>query len=308
MDAATRSIRRLAPVAHPAELVQSEIQLHGRRVHYLTAGDDGPVLLFLHGLGGSSATWTPVLQRLGGVARVIAPDLLGHGGSAAPDSGDYSPAGHATWLRDLLNALGLDRVTVVGHSFGGGVAMQFAYQYPERVQRLVLVASGGLGPEVSVALRAACLPGSAAVVRLLAAAAPSRLGAVARRVALGLGVADESVLNAVADGLASLADPGARQAFLCTVRFALGPSGQRLDARDYLHLLDSEQVLLVAGRGDNCIPFEHTVAAHHLLPGSRLVLLDTGHFPHREQSDTFANVLLSFLGATEVEMATAQAG
>lgn len=307
MDATT-SIRRLAPVRRPADVVERELELHGRRVRYLTAGDDGPVLLFLHGLGGSCATWTPVLERLGGVARVIAPDMLGHGGSAAPDSGDYSPAGHATWLRDLLNTLGLHQVTVVGHSFGGGVAMQFAYQYPERVERLVLVASGGLGPEVTVALRAACLPGSSAVVRLLAAAAPSRLGAVARRVALGLGVADEAVLDAVADGLASLADPGARQAFLHTVRFALGPSGQRLDARDYLHLLDAERVLLVAGRADNCIPHEHTVAAHRLLPGSRLVLLDTGHFPHREQAEAFSAVLTSFLQDTRSEAATAQAG
>lgn len=298
MPTTTRSSRRLASVTDPAGLVHRELRLHGRRVRYLAAGGEGPVLVLLHGLGGSSKTWRPVMGLLGGAARMIAPDLLGHGGSDAPGSGDYSPAGHATWLRDLLRALDLDRVTVVGHSFGGGVALQFAHQYPERVERLVLVASGGLGPEVSIVLRAACLPGSAAVVRLLAATAPTPLGALARRVAVGLGVADGTEIDALADGLAALADPAARAAFLHTVRFALAPSGQRLDARDRLHVLDAERVLVVAGRHDGCIPVGHSVAAHRMLPGSRLAVLEAGHFPHREQPELFTRELLEFLAAT----------
>src|SRR3954454_9332170 len=191
MSTSTSNVRRLEPVVPPAEVAQRELRLHGRRVRYLAAGDEGPVLVLVHGLGGSCATWHPVLDLLAGTGRVIAPDLLGHGCSAAPSSGDYSPAGQATWLRDILDGLGVDQCTVVGHSFGGGVAMQFAHQYPERVQGLVLVASGGLGPEVALALRAACLPGSAAVVRVLAAAAPTPLGALARRLAVGLGVVEE---------------------------------------------------------------------------------------------------------------------
>ena len=291
-------IRGLEPAAHPAEVMDREMQLHGQRVRYLAAGVEGPVLLLVHGLGGSSATWRPVLATLGGFGQVIAPDLLGHGRSAAPASGDYSPAGYATWLRDLLAALDLDDVTVVGHSFGGGVAMQFAYQYPERVRRLVLVASGGLGPEVSVALRAACLPGSAAVMRALAAVAPTRVGALARWMAASLGMA-EVELDALADGLTSLADAGTRAAFLHTVRFALGPTGQRLDARDRLHLLEAERVLLVSGRRDVCIPVEHSMAAHRQLPGSRLAVLDAGHFPHREHPESFCQAVLAFLAATQ---------
>jgi pimeloyl-ACP methyl ester carboxylesterase len=298
MSTTTCSVRRLAPVPSTDGVVRQEIRLHGRRVRYLAAGHEGPVLVFLHGLGGSSATWRPVMELVGGAARVIAPDLLGHGGSDAPASGDYSPAGHATWLRDLLRALDVDSATVVGHSFGGGVALQYAHQYPERVERLVLVASGGLGPEVAVALRAACLPGSAAVVRMLAATASTPMGALARSIAVGLGVADRAEIDALSDGLVSLADAAARAAFLHTVRFALGWSGQRLDARDYLHGLDAERVLLVAGRDDGCIPARHSEAAHRQLPGSRLAVLDGGHFPHREHPEAFTRELLAFLAET----------
>ena len=295
----TCSVRRLTPVASTDEVVRREIRLHGRRVRYLAAGGEGPVLVFLHGLGGSSNTWRQVMELLGGAARVIAPDLLGSGGSDAPASGDYSPAGHATWLRDLLRALDVDSATVVGHSFGGGVALQYAHQYPERVERLVLVASGGLGPEVTMALRAACLPGSAAFVRMLAAAAPTPVGAFARSVALRLGVAAPAEIDALSNGLVALADPAARAAFLHTVRFALGRSGQRLDAREHLHGLDAERVLLVAGRQDGCIPVEHSEAAHRQLPGSRLAVLDGGHFPHREHPEVFTRELLAFLASTD---------
>jgi pimeloyl-ACP methyl ester carboxylesterase len=299
MSTTVRGVRRLAPVPPIEEVERREIRLHGRRVRYLAAGGEGPVLVFLHGLGGSSATWRQTMELVGAGFRMIAPDLLGHGGSDAPGSGDYSPAGYATWLRDLLRALGVDGATVVGHSFGGGVALQYAHQYPERVERLVLVASGGLGPEVSVALRAACLPGSAAVVRMLAAAAPTPVGALARSVALGLGVADRAEIDALSDGLVALGDSAARAAFLRTVRFALEWSGQRLDARDYLHVLDAECVLLVAGRYDGCIPVGHSEAAHRQLPGSHLAVLDAGHFPHREQPETFTRELLAFLAAAD---------
>src|SRR3954447_15631832 len=140
-----------------ASVKQREIRLHRQNVTFLEAGADsgGPVVVLLHGLASSSPTWAQVMPALGRHAHVIAPDLLGHGRSAKPRSGDYSLGAYAAGLRDLLIALDLDRATVVGHSFGGGVAMQFAYQFPELAERLVLVASGGLGKGVNVALRAA---------------------------------------------------------------------------------------------------------------------------------------------------------
>ena len=96
---------------------------------------------------------------------MIAPDLIGHGDSATP-RGDYSLGAHAASIRDLLAAIGVDRATIVGHSLGGGVAMQFFYQFPQRVERLVLVSSGGLGREVSPLLRSAALPGASALLSL----------------------------------------------------------------------------------------------------------------------------------------------
>src|SRR3954447_26214231 len=133
------------------------LTIHGHRRAYVKVGS-GPALLLLHGLGCDHTTWLPVVAALSRRYTVIAPDLLGHGRSAKPRA-DYSVGGYANGMRDLLTVLGIDKVTVVGHSFGGGVAMQFAYQFPERTERMMLVAPGGLGPEVTAAIRAVSTPG-----------------------------------------------------------------------------------------------------------------------------------------------------
>ena len=130
-------------------LEPQELELHGQRVSYRTAGS-GPALLLLHGIANSSETWERVAPLLSERFTLIAPDLMGHGESATP-RGDYSLGAHASGARDIATALGHERMTVLGHSLGGGIAMQFAYQFPERVERLVLVSSGGLGREVHLA-------------------------------------------------------------------------------------------------------------------------------------------------------------
>ena len=142
-----------------------EIVLHGHRVFFRSAGS-GPAVVLVHGITSTSATWANVLPYLAERFTVIAPDLLGHGESAKP-RGDYSLGAYASGIRDLLIALGHDRATFVGHSLGGGVAMQLAYQFPEHCERLVLVSSGGLGRDISALLRAASLPGSELVLPLL---------------------------------------------------------------------------------------------------------------------------------------------
>jgi pimeloyl-ACP methyl ester carboxylesterase len=309
---------RRAPRAHPdgrhrtaclpqrpysdrvASVVRREIHLHGQEVRFLEAGakTGGPVLVLLHGLASSSATWLPVLPLLGRHVQVIAPDLLGHGQSAKPRSGDYSLGAYASGLRDLLVALGLDRATVVGHSFGGGVAMQFAYQFPELTQRLVLVASGGLGREVAFALRAATLPGTAVVLQVLAAITPRWLWRLARRAVRAGPVAAGADLDELMAAMASFADRGARGAFVQTTRSALNWSGQRLDGTQRLYLLAEVPVLLVGGRRDTVIPVEHTVQAHARLPGSRLEIFATGHFPHVEHPQRLTRLLLDFLATT----------
>ena len=140
--------------------------LNGQKYSYVDSGD-GPAVLFIHGLTGSHRNWAHLVDRLKANHRVLAPDLFGHGASAKP-MGDYSLGAHAATLRDLLDRLGINRVTLVGHSFGGGIAMQFCYLFPERVERLVLVSSGGLGRDVSALLRSATLPGAEWVLPLVA--------------------------------------------------------------------------------------------------------------------------------------------
>jgi pimeloyl-ACP methyl ester carboxylesterase len=255
--------------------------------------------VLLHGLASSSQTWSSVVPLLGRHAHVIAPDLLGHGQSAKPATGDYSLGAYAAGLRDLLVTLGLDRATIAGHSFGGGVAMQFAYQFPELTERLVLVASGGLGRGVTIALRAATLPGTPLVLRALAALTPPWLAKVVHRAVRAVPVLDGPNLEGLTSAFASFTDGGARGAFAQTVRGALNWSGQRLEGTERLYLLAEVPVLLVGGSRDSVIPIEHTVAAHDLLPGSSLQIFEgAGHFPHAEQPTLFAELLTHFLTNT----------
>jgi pimeloyl-ACP methyl ester carboxylesterase len=275
-----------------------EITLHGHRVFY-RGGGSGPVLVLVHGITSTSATWSRVLPYLAERFTVVAPDLLGHGDSAKP-RGDYSLGAYASATRDLLIALGHQRATFVGHSLGGGVAMQLAYQFPEHCERLVLVASGGLGRDISAILRAASVPGSELVLPLLVndrvigagRAVGSALGRVGLRVHTDLG----EVLR----GHASLSDREARSAFLHTLRTIVDVGGQRVDATDRLYLAQAIPFLIVWGERDPIIPVRHGRDAHELVPGSRLeIFSDAGHFPHLDDPLRFVRVLTEFIDTTE---------
>jgi pimeloyl-ACP methyl ester carboxylesterase len=274
-----------------------EIVLHGHRVSFRRAGT-GPPLVLIHGITGSSATWADVIPPLAQRHTVIAPDLLGHGESAKP-RGDYSLGAHASGVRDLLIALGIERATVVGHSLGGGVAMQFAYQFPERVERLVLVSSGGLGEEVHVLLRAATLPAAEYVLPLLCAEPLRNAGASVARLVGRVGLRPSRDLEEMARGFASLGDMEARQAFVHTVRAIMDISGQRVSARDRLYLAATMPTLLIWGERDRMIPVSHGRAAHEAMPGSQCIVYeDAGHFPHLDHPWRFASDLLEFMDAT----------
>ena len=274
------------------------IELHGQPVRYRRAGS-GPLLVLVHGITSSSRTWERVLPLLAERHTVLAPDLLGHGSSAKP-RGDYSLGAYASGLRDLLVALGEPPATVVGHSLGGGIAMQLAYQFPERVERLALVASGGLGTEVNVLLRAATLPGSEYVLPLLLrrelrSAAGTVAGFLGR-----VGWKPSADLVGMAEGLASLGDDGARRAFVHTARSILDLSGQRVSAQDRLYLAEGLPSLIVWGARDPMIPVSHARAAHAAMPGSRLEIFDdAGHFPFNDDPVRFARVLSGFVAETE---------
>jgi pimeloyl-ACP methyl ester carboxylesterase len=274
-----------------------QIELHGRRVIYRVAGS-GPPLVLVHGMLNSSRHWQQVALRLADRYTVIAPDLIGHGDSAAP-RGDYSLGAHAASIRDLLAAIGVDRATIVGHSLGGGVAMQFFYQFPQRVERLVLVSSGGLGRDVSPMLRLATLPG---VGVLLSIAHPRLLGGLyslgSRMRAQGNDTG--TYLQATARALRPLQTPGARRAFLHTLRAVIDHRGQRVAATDRLHLLEAIPTLIVWGERDHTIPLQHGLAAHAAIPGSRFrTLADAAHFPHLDDPAGLAHVLGTFMAETE---------
>jgi pimeloyl-ACP methyl ester carboxylesterase len=285
-------------------LTAHEMALHGHRVSYRQGGS-GPALLLLHGVTNSSATWERVAPSLGEHFTLIAPDLLGHGQSATP-RGDYSLGAHASGVRDVLSALGIDRATVVGHSLGGGIAMQFAYQFPERTERLVLVSSGGLGREVHFLLRAATLPGADYVLPALTSAG---LVGVGRRIGELLRLARITPgqdLQVLAEGFASLDNAGSRQAFLHTVRAVIEPGGQRVSANDRLDLAALLPSLIVWGEKDSIIPVEHGAAAHEAMPGSRFeVFPDAGHMPHNADPERFAALLVEFCETTKPAKLTA---
>jgi pimeloyl-ACP methyl ester carboxylesterase len=275
-----------------------QIALHGHRVFYRSAGS-GPVLVLVHGITSTSATWANVLPALAERFTVIAPDLLGHGESAKP-RGDYSLGAYASGIRDLLTALGHERATFVGHSLGGGVAMQLAYQFPEHCERLVLVSSGGLGREITPLLRAASLPGSELALALLVNGRILGAGRVLGRALNRVGLRVHTDVGEVLRGHASLSDGEARSAFLHTLRTIVDHGGQRVDARDRLYLAQAVPFLLLWGERDPIIPAEHAHAAHRLVSGSRLELFpNAGHFPHLDDPLGFVRVLFDFIETTE---------
>jgi pimeloyl-ACP methyl ester carboxylesterase len=281
----------------PAAIDPKTVTLHGRAVTYAEAGS-GPVLLLIHGMAGTYENWQAVIEPLARDHTVLAPDLPGHGASA-PGGGDYSLGSLAASLRDLLIAQGHERATLVGHSLGGGIAMQFAYQFPEITERLVLVSSGGLGPEVSPVLRAAALPG--ADLFIAATAGPGRVaGSAMARGLAAIGLRPNADVAEVARGYASLADPDRRAAFLATLRAVVGTDGQRVHAGDRLYLAEGAPVLIIWGEHDPMIPVHHGEQAHEAIQGSRLEIFDgVGHLPQLEAPGRFVAVLERFLADTE---------
>src|ERR1700712_3372125 len=229
---------------------------------------DGPAVLFVHGLISDRHTWDAELRALAGTHRVIAPDLLGHGESAG-SPGDYSLGSHAAALRDLLDELHIDRATVVGHSLGGGIAMQFAYLFPDRVAGLVLVSSGGLGPDLNPALRAATLPGSEWILPLLGVPWVQRVGSTALGVLSFLGRPVISASTTAAwSGMATFGDAVNRTAFLATSRSVIGIRGQSVRALPRLAIFADRPILVVWGGRGSLIPSTHAAAISDALPHS----------------------------------------
>jgi pimeloyl-ACP methyl ester carboxylesterase len=274
--------------------------VHGHRISFVRAGS-GPALVLLHGIGNNCQTWAPVIDRLAETHTVIAPDLLGHGKSDKP-RGDYSVAAFANGVRDLMSVLDIERATVVGHSLGGGIALQFAYQFPERCERLVLVSSGGLGPELSASLRAATLPGAELVLTALTGiSGPLRAGfSTLDRLGQAAGLRRVRDLAEVGETIFALKDVEARRAFLRTLRGVVDSRGQAVSALDRLYLARALPMLVVWGSRDPIVPALHAETVRELVPGARVEMFEgAGHWAHLDDPDRFCAVLLDFLTTTE---------
>jgi pimeloyl-ACP methyl ester carboxylesterase len=275
-----------------------EIELHGHRVSYQIAGE-GPVIGLIHGITETADVWRDVIPMLAAEHTVIAGDLLGHGRSAKP-KGDYSLGAYASGFRDLMGALGFERGTVVGRSLGGGIAMQFAYQFPEYTERMVLVSSGGLGREVHPLLRAATLPGAELVLPLIfpswAVSAGEAVGSALSRI----GIDVRADIAEMGRGYSSLSDAEARNAFRHTLHAVIDHNGQRVSALDRLYLAEEMPVLIIWGSDDPIIPAEHGRVAHELIPHSELVEFEgSGHWPQLDDPERFSDELLDFIATTE---------
>jgi pimeloyl-ACP methyl ester carboxylesterase len=272
--------------------VQS-LTIHGHRRAFVKEGS-GPVLLLLHGLGRDHTTWFPVIPELAKHYTVIAPDLLGHGKSDKPRA-DYSLGGYANGMRDLLTVLGIDKVTVVGHSFGGGVAMQFGYQFPERTERMVLVAPGGLGPEVALALRLVTVPGFHQVMGVLTLPGLRHLLTTGLRGMAATGISRVRDADEAAAIVESFKDPRSRAAIRHVVSAVVDWRGQVVTMVDRAYLTQAMPMCVIWGADDRVIPVRHAGIAAEIAPGATVeVIPAAGHFPHKDHPERFVRLIDDF--------------
>ncbi len=272
------------------------LELHGDHVAYQDVGT-GEAVLLIHGMAGSSETWRAVLPPLSRKHRVVAPDLLGHGQSAKPRS-DYSLGAFAVWLRDLLDKLGISSATIVGQSLGGGVAMQFVYQHPDYCQRLILISSGGLGPDVGWTLRLLSAPGAELILPVIAPQPVLTAGNKLRSWFSAAGIQSPRGAE-VWSAYSSLSDSETRQAFLRTLRSVVDYRGQAVSALNRLPLTSDLPTMTIWGDQDKIIPVDHAYAAQAARPESRLeVLAGVGHFPHVERPSEVVDLIDDFINTT----------
>ncbi len=277
------------------------LTIHGHRRAFVRVGRDigtAPVLLLLHGLGADHTTWEPVLGQLARRYTVIAPDLLGHGRSAKPRA-DYTLGGYANGMRDLITVLGIDKVTLVGHSFGGGVAMQFAYQFPERTERLVLVGSGGLGPDVTPVIRALTTPGFEHLLGPLTAPGIRHLASYTMRTLARTGIKEFRDFDEVAKIYETFRKYDARSAVCHVTRAVVDWRGQVVTMADRAYLTEGMPLCVVWGEDDRVIPASHARIAAELAPAARVeVIPNSGHFPHKDHPERFVRILHDFVRKT----------
>jgi pimeloyl-ACP methyl ester carboxylesterase len=272
------------------------IDIHGEQIAVRDEGQ-GEALLLIHGMAGSSHTWRAIMPQLSKKYRVIAPDLLGHGQSAKPRT-DYSLGAFAVCLRDLLDELEVESATVVGHSLGGGIAMQFLYQHPDYCRRLVLISSGGLGPDVGWILRLLAAPGAELVMPAIAPSPVLRAGNSVRSWLSSLGLRSPRGAE-IWNAYSSFSDRQTRDAFLRTLRSVVDYRGQSVSALNRLQVRADLPTLAIWGEEDTIIPVDHAYSALRARPDCRVeVLPGVGHFAHVEAPTEVVDLIDEFITST----------
>jgi pimeloyl-ACP methyl ester carboxylesterase len=273
-------------------MIDRFVMVNNVRVRYRSAGERGPVVLLLHGIGRTLEDWSENMLALGRSHRVFAPDFPGCGFSDKPNL-PYTTPFLAGFVRDFLRALNLERVTLIGNSMGGSISLEFSAQFPELLEGLVLVAPAGMGQKGAQFLGLCSIPLFGEVI-----SRPSRAGS--KRV-LELLFADRNLMTqARAERDFELSSqPGATQAFLKMLRFMANRHGAK--PAFYNRSLENATkvrvpTLIVWGVQDHILPVEYAPVAAKTIPGSRVQIYDPcGHFPMLERAQEFNALLLEFL-------------
>lgn len=270
-------------------------RVEGCRLHWVDCEGIkpcGPPLVLLHGLSDSYSSWMHLVPPLARDRRVLVPDLPGHGLSARPDA-SYELQWYAHLMARWLESRGLESVDVVGHSFGGGVALMMLPECRQRIRRLILVSSGGLGREISFLLRLASIPYLVELFGQPFMGPATRLGLMATGGAFSQkDGAKRSAMNARS---------GSARAFARTVRDIIDWRGQRRSFLERPSDLALPPIAVFWGDRDAVIPVSHARALAQSMDGVRLTVFDgCGHYPHHEQPEAFVRAVGSFLGDPSV--------
>ena len=262
----------------------------GMRLHFQEAGDENaPPIILIHGFISSNLLWSATLLPLARAGfRVIAPDLPGYGYSDKPDDAEYTIASQARNVVGLMDRLGIEKATIAGASYGGAVAATMALEYPERVDRLVLVgAVTNDDAKKKILMRISCLPviGDIATPLYLGSRwfLRKRMQNMYRR--MGKPINERMV----ASRHHLLATANTHRAMIRTARRWSANRIQREAS------LIRQPTMLVWGDNDDHIPLSHATKLRDALPNARLIVFrNCGHLPPAEYPKQFVEVLATF--------------
>ncbi len=268
------------------------IKIGNIKARYLTAGESGPPLVLVHGLGASAEIWNDNIQPLARTHRVYVPDLIGFGQTDKPDI-NYSPFDFLVFLHDFISALSLEKTSLAGLSLGGGIVLLYTLEYQGKVDKLVLVDSAGLGREIALPLRL----GSISFLSRWFKMSKPMMGSFMKRLVYDPDVITDGLVDLYYD---LLRQPDAMRTVSRVLSSVANLAGAKKDVlvyiRDRLPAITSP-TLIVWGREDRVIPLKHGIYGHEQIRGSRLhVFEQCGHIPNLEKPAEFNRLVLDFLG------------